>query len=335
MKRTLYLDIIKIVACFLVIINHTGNYLFDSIGYSNESALFFTINFALCKIGVPLFIMVSGALLLKKDYTFKDVGKKILRILIPIIVFSILFAIKAGVLDFKTFFQSILAEPFYTVFWYLYMLIGLYAMTPFLQKMVKNFKDNDYKGFLIVVLIIPSILKLLSSFGIPVSSLFLLGVMSSVIGFYVIGLYLSQIELKKKYCNIAVIVSIISFIAYTLQMYIPYQKTGSISFVLDTYDSLPVICLSLGAFYLFRYYFEKYDTSKTFKNIITNISAVTFGIYLIHFPLTHHVYKLGIMQHIFEFNAYIGIILLQMSCFIGCGAVIYLLRLIPGVKKIL
>ena len=335
MKRTLYLDIIKIVACFLVIINHTGNYLFDSIGYSNASALFYTINFAFCKIGVPLFIMVSGVLLLKKDYTFKDVGKKIFRILIPLLVFSILFAIKAGVLDFKNFFQSLLAQPLYTVFWYLYMLIGLYAMTPFLQKMVKNFKDNDYKWFLFTVLIIPSFLKLLSAFGIQVSSLFLLSVISSIIGFYVTGLYLSQIELNKKHRNIAIIVSTISLVAYTLQMYIPYLNTGSISFVLDTYDSLPVICLSLSVFYLFRHYLEEVKVSKITNKIIANISAVTFGIYLIHFPLTHHAYNLGIMQHIFKFNAYFGIILLQIACFIGCGILIYLLRLIPGVKKFL
>ena len=47
--------------------------------------------------------------------------------------------------------------------WYLYAMISLYLMTPFLQKMLKNFNNKDYFVFIGLFLFLPSFLKFVSA----------------------------------------------------------------------------------------------------------------------------------------------------------------------------
>lgn len=74
-KRTLWLDILKIIACFLVIVNHAGGYVLGN-NPSKITIIFYCVNFAICKIAVPIFIMVTGSLLLKKESSYNDITKK-------------------------------------------------------------------------------------------------------------------------------------------------------------------------------------------------------------------------------------------------------------------
>ena len=89
-KRYIWLDILKIIACFCVIINHAGGYIFEYSGHNKCTVLFYSFFFSICKIGVPIFLMTTGYLLIKKDYKYKDACKSIIRILIPLLALSFL-----------------------------------------------------------------------------------------------------------------------------------------------------------------------------------------------------------------------------------------------------
>ena len=66
LKRNYWIDILKIIACFCVIVNHTGLVLLEYTNYKNIPVLVYSIMFSICKIGAPIFIMVTGYLLLRK-----------------------------------------------------------------------------------------------------------------------------------------------------------------------------------------------------------------------------------------------------------------------------
>ena len=72
-KRYYWLDLVKILACFFVVINHTGGYLLEFTNNANYSVVYYSLNFALCKVGVPLFIMVTGYLLLSFEKNFQNI----------------------------------------------------------------------------------------------------------------------------------------------------------------------------------------------------------------------------------------------------------------------
>ena len=79
-KRILYLNIIKVFALLFVIFNHSHNILISSYMYIRiiHNSLFY-----LSKSAVPLFLMVSGVLLMEKKDSIPKLIKRILRVIIP------------------------------------------------------------------------------------------------------------------------------------------------------------------------------------------------------------------------------------------------------------
>ncbi len=75
--RKTWLDILKIFACFCVLINHTVGFILEKDASSVVNNVFYIIQFSLCKVGVPLFVMTTGVLILNRKYKFKDVLRKI------------------------------------------------------------------------------------------------------------------------------------------------------------------------------------------------------------------------------------------------------------------
>ncbi|MDE7206696.1 MAG: acyltransferase family protein, partial [Lachnospiraceae bacterium] len=75
-RNLLHIEFIRIIAAFFVIFNHTGDKGFfiystyDLGGFHYWLALAISI---VCKISVPLFFMISGALLLEKEYSLKTI----------------------------------------------------------------------------------------------------------------------------------------------------------------------------------------------------------------------------------------------------------------------
>ena len=73
-NRIVYLDVLRVIACFSVIMVHScAQYFVKDIGSFN----FWVGNIfdGLARIGVPLFIMISGALMLDKNYQFSTYNK--------------------------------------------------------------------------------------------------------------------------------------------------------------------------------------------------------------------------------------------------------------------
>src|SRR5574344_966994 len=93
-KRKIYIDMLRILACVAVIFNHfdPGFYNSSYIGFGRPSYFFMLFLSILCKFAVPLFFMISGALLLGKKESTKDIIKKRLsRIILSLLFASILF----------------------------------------------------------------------------------------------------------------------------------------------------------------------------------------------------------------------------------------------------
>ena len=135
------LDALRILACLLVVANHTLGYALNTGAPGAE--LFYCLLFSLCKTGVTLFVMVSGILLLDREDGFRKTGRRILRVLVPLLAVSALLAWKdeglAGLAPLR-FLASFLRDPRRAPYWYLYALIGFYLLLPFLQKMTRGFR---------------------------------------------------------------------------------------------------------------------------------------------------------------------------------------------------
>lgn len=337
-NRVLWLDILKIMACFCVIINHSLSYLFFNNSITNISVLYYAINFSICKIGVPIFIMITGTLLLKKEITYKNILKRILKIFIILFIVSFCLSLEKSGIQFniEQFFKQFLEEPIIIPYWYLYMLIGLYVVIPFIKKMVDNLDDKDLKYFLLLFLIIPGLLPLLQYIlNINFNNDFIDSYFPITVAYLVAGYYLSNIKLNKKYKNIFLLCFIFFIILFSMQMYISYISTGEISFFLDNFKFITTSIPAISIFYIIRYYFENKKFDIVMTNIITNVSLVTFGIYLFHYIALHKIFEFSITKYLFSVNKYLGLICLEFFCFAFCGILTYFLRKVPAIKKFL
>ena len=90
MKKKYYLEAVRITAVLLVMYNHSAPFM----SFATQHGVQYAVSFfrsLVCKAAVPLFYMVSGALLLGKNESFGELARKrILRIVAVIVIFSLL-----------------------------------------------------------------------------------------------------------------------------------------------------------------------------------------------------------------------------------------------------
>ena len=168
-KRKSYYDIIRILAVFLVIFNHTPGY---HLPYNYKGLAFPILLFApIVKMAVPLFFMMSGALLLSKQESINCILKKrILRFLCVIILFQLLqhafylacfnngdheISISSFVRACFTCHSFVTGRTSAWAVWFLYAYLAYLLLLPFLRCMVRNMEKIHfyYLAFLQIVLI--------------------------------------------------------------------------------------------------------------------------------------------------------------------------------------
>ena len=151
MKRENNLDLLKILACIMVIIIHVSAYYVLS--YEKTGGSYFTIGNlwdSFARPAVPIFILLAGkyALSNEKNIEIDYYYKKILKnIYIPTFIYSSLYFVYSYFLiiikyilnfeikdKYSPVKKLIIGVPFYHL-WYLYKAIGLYLLVPFLIRL--------------------------------------------------------------------------------------------------------------------------------------------------------------------------------------------------------
>ena len=154
--------------------------------------------------GVPLFLMMTGALLLeptKKESLTVFFRKRWVRIGLPLIFWGAIyfvwdFTVRNLPFSGLTILQGILNGP-YSQFWYMYVLIGLYLLTPVLRVFIANAEHVLVKYFIFIwiigVAVLPSFL-LITPFALN-SNVF---VLTGYVGYFVLGTYLFTVKMDRK-----------------------------------------------------------------------------------------------------------------------------------------
>jgi len=126
------LDGMRVVATLLVIVIHVSAKGFGLMGEKN----WWAVNAweSMARVAVPLFFMISGALLLGRSHGIASIGRREWRILLPLAAWSVLY-----LLWFRYTGQRqsdwpalILNGPVVGHLWYLYALAGVYVFLPVL-----------------------------------------------------------------------------------------------------------------------------------------------------------------------------------------------------------
>ncbi len=163
-------DLLRILAILMVLFNHTRTFGYELCTVTSQpfSYWFSLAEAVLCKCGVPLFMMVSGALLLHRSESVREVMTK--RVLPFSVIYCVMFflqylrLIRAGAYpDFslKQYFSFLLGENPILPYWFLRTYL-IYLITLPLLRLIARHMTND--TFLLVIGIEAAI-SALSLFG--------------------------------------------------------------------------------------------------------------------------------------------------------------------------
>jgi len=309
-KRYFGIDLIRVVACFLVMQTHAGEiYYIDDDGglIRNDKNIWPGILNSLARVCVPLFIMISGYLLfpMKTDYsTF--LKKRFTRVSFPFIAFCIFYDIYyyiKGNIDIKTMFKNI-PKIFINYgtelghLWFMYMIMGVYLLIPIFSPWIQSAKKEHFYFYFIIWLI--------SSFSCYIHLAFpeIWGecywnhntVVQGFIGdfgYAVLGAFI-KLHLKDK--NLYLLGCILYLIGSGFTMFGFLYKRGEATTceeieVTWKFDSINVIIATFGVFLLLRKIECKNE--KVIK-IFNDIALKSYGMYLIH------IFFLQFFKYVFD-----------------------------------
>lgn len=166
-----WVDLLRVVACFLVIISHCCDPFVGRLDTNYPEFLTGALVGSFVRPCVPLFVMMSAVLLLPINMDMKTFySKRAKRLLLPFLFWSIVLPIlyfiyvNSGIqivnpnIDFAGYTWEATVRKIYTfifnfnydttALWYVYMLIGLYLFMPVLSAWLKQAAKGDIQWFL-------------------------------------------------------------------------------------------------------------------------------------------------------------------------------------------
>lgn len=216
-NRIVYMDVLRVIACFAVIMIHSSStYVIENLGSLN----FWIGNIfdGLARIGVPLFVMVSGALMLDEKYDFS--AQKLIEHIKKMIIFFIFWSCFYCVI-FKIIIPltenaniscvdilvNLVSGEYHL--WFVYLIIGLYLIVPLLRLWVNKNNKKYVEYFIVLSLIFTYILPQIVSIAVNFCGLFWalntildnylsLKYIGGFTTYFILGWYLNNYDIKNK-----------------------------------------------------------------------------------------------------------------------------------------
>lgn len=339
-ERIYYLDILRIISIMAVLIVHISAIpvgKIESIG-TTHWWIANVMNGGL-RWCVPIFFMISGALLLsskKEQDIFVFYKKSFKRLFLPFFTWSIIyFLLKYYYLDMGTptdpsamigiFFKEFLFDDIYSHLWFMYAILAMYLVIPFLKKTVQNLKQKEILVFLIIWAVISFIYPTLqwmytdSGNGYLEISFLENNYFMGYVGYFVLGYYLSKYELKKASKKIIHVLGFLSAISVPALTYL--ISVDKLALDERFYDNFFVTSLFMAiSVYIYMKDINWSDILNVkMRVLVSSLSEATFGIYLSHVVVyVFGLYKLGLSIYENSFSIIpMYVILLLFNYFIS------------------
>jgi surface polysaccharide O-acyltransferase-like enzyme len=235
--------------------------------------------------------MLSGALLLQPSKAGEPIRvflkKRLARIGVAFVFWSAIYIVWSYYVDHASLSaysitQSILRGGPYYQFWYIYLLMGLYLITPILRVVV-NYSDRKLMRYFIILwfvtAFVPPLLQLITGLAVD-NTLLLFG---GYIGYFVLGTYLIGVDVKTKILKILLAAGVILTFLGLYMMNFPFHSSGNYYFF-DGYMSMTVILASVAAFLLLSKVRRDWpgNSKPWFNRLVHAISENTLPIFFLH-----------------------------------------------------
>lgn len=295
-KRLAHVDLLRLLAIYLVIFNHTGNqgYLLFADKMESPLSLVYMMASVFCKIAVPIFFMISGALLLKKEESLKQLFlKRVFRIAIVLVLVSIPYYYwlrRSNGVSITSFLTWIYAESASTSLWYLYSYIALLLVLPFLRSMVKNMQQKDFVylaiGYLVFVGVLPCLEYLLWNGTVTLHESFApVLFMTQNVFFALMGYYFEYVfdggDHERRNIGLGILFSVIAILLTCFMTYHQAWTEGvGTTQQMERFFNCFICVPAMTTYFLVKRQGEKIQGQRI-RQLLSVLGSSVFGVYLI------------------------------------------------------
>lgn len=340
--RKTYIEVMRIIASFLVIVNHTNSDVFLKMCEPQSLTWYFSLTyFYISKIAVPVFFMIMGGLLLQKIDKPKKSVERVVRMVVVTVLFSLAYYIKAhwhnpSSMSVFEFVKQIFTFRSANAYWYIYAYIGLLILLPLMQRMANAFSKRATMYFVVLSMGVMGFIPLMNIFFKITPHHYVTDMFFPVhLGIVFMGYYIEKYMKIDKKAFLLSVFSFVFLIAFQVVVTSVFYDKNSASYLqLDNWQYL-TITLSATCFYvIFKYISTVYKTKEATAKVLCYLGSLTFGIYLISdmmISLTRELYA-NLQQ---DCSIMVATIIWEILIFALCGVITAVLKFIPGLKKLL
>lgn len=341
-QKYVFIEVLRIVACFLVIVNHTNSDIFMYKQPWPNGIWFVSLTyFFISKMAVPIFVMISGVTMLDKQDSYKKSAVRVLRSVAVLLLFSLIYYIQqwqngARVdIGVKDYLLSVYRTPLSLAYWYMYMYIGLLIMMPFLQKLVAVLNKKDMQIFIVISLFVKGTMPIIEHNWpqFTYSRLFDFALFDSYIGLLMIGCYMKKyVTPSRKLLGLSII-GFFAALGFNLSMtYHEFWVNGGANyFFYEERTLFPIILQGICFFYMMMHISWK----GRIASVLKVVGGCTFGIFLLSdffIDRYRYVYE-GLYAK--GMHPILAVVIFEVLVFTIGFVITFVLKKLPVLKKLL
>lgn len=345
-SRLLFLDLLRLLGTFAVILAHVAGQKLSAVEVGSYPwVVFRMVDFSVLW-SVPVFVMISGALFLNPEKPVsirKLYGGSLKKLLTAFLFWSAVYGLEKLLMGegLREAGEMLLFGRYHM--WYLFLIAGLYILTPLLRKITESPSLTRY--FLVVFFVIrvflPGVLSFLRYVNLPGTGLLLdalsnhliameFGFTGIYIFYYVLGYYLAGCEIRPALRRAFYAAALGAYVLAVGCLLHSARLTGSGSKPFDY--TLLALAMTAGVFLFAKYVLGTAPWTQAAVRRIRVLSGWTFGVYLIH-PLVLSQLRDTFHLNTLTFDPIISIGIIQCLAVVISFSLSALLNRIPFLKK--
>ena len=324
-RHIAYFDFLRVFSMLGVIIMHLSSAYLQS--PANRGWKLLVIPNSVFFVAVPVFFMISGALILSSPETSDPASlkRRIPRLVIPLLLWSactlildnLAAFIHTGSFDMAGYIKelgSIFLHEAAPPYWFMYYLIPLYLLSPALKAMAENLSDKGWRwlgALVLIVVLYKTVMAFLPDASAKADIPERLFILSGCLAYFFFGYRLRTAEIQIKNGVLLAVILIDTAVISAGTIFL--SKNGEFVQTFQTYNLVFTAILAVSVFLLAKQ--NEALLSDGAKKVFAFLSKRSYGVYLIHVPVIFLLPSAGINIASAK-GMLISFVLVPLVCFV-------------------
>jgi len=327
-KRLEWIDLLRAVAIVGVVVIHAQGAFAES-EHGSENWWIFNVLNSVAHFSVPVFIMISGALLLKSNEPLGlFLKRRLFRVLVPFLFWSVILFLGNIVLGrpmsrgavVSSYLNDLAGDKINFTHWFVHVLIGIYLAAPILKRWIEAAKKEEVEYF-IAIWCLTLFLGAIPDFRLAVD----LRYFSGFIGYFVLGYYIDSVQSDMRRRGLVAFIFIIVGSGFTILGNALYAERQFESCLMPN-----IMILTAGVFLLAK----GLCVPKRFgiDGMVNVLSRCSYGVYLVHIVFISILNRNGV--NCLSISPYLGTWVVVAIVLSVSVAIVETLRRIPILRYV-